>query len=187
MIRTIHHMSDVRSVLRQVRRVMAPGGTFIMEHANKQNLKAILRYALKKQEWNPHALEPVEFVELNFDFHPQYIKNALENSGFALKQRIPVSFFRIDPIKKTLPLGLLVSLDRVLQYSGLLVSPSVFTRSVATGETVDNTALTEPLGLMACPETGETLRREGDTLFSTRSGVRYNIRDGIYDFKATLD
>lgn len=187
MIRTIHHMSDVRSVLRQVRRVMAPGGTFILEHANKQNLKAILRYALKKQDWNPHALEPVEFVELNFDFHPQYIKNALEGSGFALKQRIPVSFFRVDTLKKSLPLGLLVTVDSVLQYSGLLVAPSVFTRSVATGQSADNTSIHEPLALMACPETGETLTQEGDTLFSTRSGLRYSIRDGIYDFKASLD
>lgn len=187
MIRTIHHMSDVRAVLRQVRRVLAPQATFIMEHANKQNLKAMARYALKKQTWNPYSHEPVEFVELNFDFHPQYIKDALENCGFDLKRRIPVSFFRMDAIKKTLPVELLVTSDSLLQYTGMLVAPSIFTRSTAIGATVDNTAITDPIALLACPETGESLAREGDSLVSTRSGIRYAIRDGIYDFKALMD
>jgi ubiquinone/menaquinone biosynthesis C-methylase UbiE len=83
MIRVIHHMADVSAALRAVRHVLISGGTFVLEHANKQNLKAILRYALRHQDWNPHDLNPVEFVELNFDFHPEYIRRELQAAGSA--------------------------------------------------------------------------------------------------------
>src|ERR671922_747047 len=44
MIRTLHHMADAPKALGQVKHVLAFGGIFILEFANKQNLKAILRY-----------------------------------------------------------------------------------------------------------------------------------------------
>lgn len=187
MIRTIHHMSSVDSVLNQVRHALAPGAVFILEHANKQNLKAILRYRLKKQDWNPHDLAPVEFVELNFDFHPEYIKQALMSSGFEIRKRVPVSFFRVGAVKNTVPVGALAALDGLLQLTGMLYAPSVFVKSIAKGETPDNTMRADLLSLFVCPQTGEPLRREGDTLVSEKSGVRYAVRDGIYDFKAPLD
>jgi SAM-dependent methyltransferase len=78
MIRTLHHMAQPRSVLQEVRRVLEPRGIFILEYANKQNLKAIARYALRRQSWSPFTLEPVEFVRLNFDFHPRAVRNWLQ-------------------------------------------------------------------------------------------------------------
>ena len=71
MIRTLHHMEDAPLDLRQVRRVLQPGATFILEYANKQNLKAILRYLLRRQAWSPFSPEPVEFARLNFHFLPK--------------------------------------------------------------------------------------------------------------------
>ena len=50
MIRTLHHMSDPPAALREVRRVLAPQSTFLLEYANKRNLKAILRYLLRRQD-----------------------------------------------------------------------------------------------------------------------------------------
>ena len=43
MIRVLHHIAEPILALTQIHRVMEPGGTFILEYANKQNLKAILR------------------------------------------------------------------------------------------------------------------------------------------------
>src|SRR5512134_2119301 len=40
MIRTLHHMADAPRALGQVRQVLQPGSTFVLEFANKQNLKA---------------------------------------------------------------------------------------------------------------------------------------------------
>ncbi|HEX7973497.1 MAG TPA: class I SAM-dependent methyltransferase, partial [Anaerolineales bacterium] len=40
MIRTLHHMADPHLALQQVRQVLQPGAVFILEYANKQNLKS---------------------------------------------------------------------------------------------------------------------------------------------------
>src|SRR5512146_765480 len=44
MIRTLHHMADAPKALGQVRNVLEAGGVFILEFANKLNLKALVRY-----------------------------------------------------------------------------------------------------------------------------------------------
>jgi hypothetical protein len=164
--------------------VLAPDSTFILEHANKHNLKAILRYALKRQMWNPDDLTPVEFVELNFDFHPDYIVHELEAAHFSVEKRIPVSFFRLGILKNNLPTALLVGMDSLMQRSGLLYAPSVFAQCKASREGDNNLDTTL---LFVCPETGAELEREGDTFVSSGNGSRWAIRDGIYDFKAPLD
>ena len=82
MIRVLHHMADAPKALGQIKNVLSSGGTFILEFANKLNLKAILRYLLGRQKWSPFTLEPVEFVELNFDFHPKAVQNWLKEVGF---------------------------------------------------------------------------------------------------------
>ena len=184
MIRVIHHMANVPAVLGQVRRVLTPNGVFILEHANKRNFKAMARYALKKQDWNPYDEEPVEFVELNFDFHPEYIRRALREAGFSTNTRVPVSYLRLGALKRRLSANALVNIDRVLQHSHLLFSPSIFTRNVAVGNTVDN--LKRDL-LFACPNCGGALVREDDVVRCTRDNRRWAVRDGIYDFKAPLD
>ncbi len=186
MIRVIHHMANAPAVLQQVRSCMVTGGTFILEHANKRNLKAMLRYALGRQKWSPYSHEPVEFVELNFDFHPQYIADCLTHAGFAISQRLPVSFFRLGLLKRTVPPSALATLDGLLQSTGLLYAPSVFAGCQAVGQSENNLTLAGE-EIFACPQTGGPLTREGDTLISTQTGARYAVRDGIYDFKAPID
>lgn len=185
MIRVIHHMADVELVLSQVRLVLSPDATFILEHANKRNLKAVLRYWLGKQTWNPFSQEQVEFVDLNFDFHPAHIRRTLENSQLAVTARVPVSYLRLGIFKRSLPTALLVALDRVLQTTGLLYSPSIFIQSRAQGDT-PNQLNTDIADIFACPESGHQLEREGDAMVCSGCGLRYAIRDGIYDFKEPI-
>ena len=184
MIRVIHHMSDVARVLTEIRRVMVPDGTFILEHANKQNVKAMLRYALGMQDWSPYTRDPVEFVELNFDFHPTHILDELQAAGFQPDLRVPVSFFRLSAIKSLIPGNVLAGVDGLLQHTGLLYTPSIFVKSTAQGQTFNNL---ETESLFVCPETGQELTRQGDMMVAANDGPRYHIRDGIYDFKAPLD
>ena len=54
---------------------------FILEYANKKNLKAILRWLLKKQDWSPFDKDPVEFSEMHFDFHPKTVKLLAARGG----------------------------------------------------------------------------------------------------------
>lgn len=181
MIRVIHHFENVPAVLQQIQRVLTANSTFILEHANKRNLKAILRYKLNKQDWNPYDLKPVEFVDMNFNFHPDYIELELLQSSFALQQQIPVSFFRLGTLKKTLPAGLLAGMDRLMQGTGWKMSPSIFTRSLSQHDNPNQVHLSGD-DLFQCPQSGTALRRDGDLLIS-ESGLRWQIRDGIYDFK----
>ena len=184
MIRVLHHMADVPAVLAQVHRVLAAGSPFILEHANKRHLKSIGRYLLRQQSWNPFDRQPVEFVELNFDFHPAYVRQELNRAGFELKQRLPVSFFRMGLLKRYLPADFIVNADNVLQQSGFLYSPSVFIKSIARGSTPDNL---DAENIFVSPESGGPLTRDGDTVVCDSTGKRWAIRDGIYDFKAPLD
>lgn len=184
MIRVIHHMSDVPRAFEQIRRSMVPNGVFILEYANKRNFKAIFRYVLKKQSWNPFELAPIEFIELNFDFHPDFIQQALRTAQFGPQQRIPVSYFRLQSLKSKVSPRLLVQLDSVLQHSGLLYSPSIFIKSVAEADGPDN--LSSSI-LFACPECGAPLSQREDVITCKVENLRWAIRDGIYDFKAPLD
>lgn len=184
MIRVIHHFENVPAVLQGIRRVMADNAMFILEHANKRNLKAMLRHSLGQQDWNPNTLEPVEFVELNFNFHPSYIETELIQANFEMQKRIPLSFFRLGALKKTLPANVLASMDNLMQKTGWLISPSIFTVNTATGQQADNVALGRN-DIFASPNTGGELRRDGNILIDD-VGSRWEIRDGIYDFKEPI-
>ena len=184
MIRVIHHFENVPEVLGGIRRVMVDNATFILEHANKRNMKALLRHATGRQEWNPNSLDPVEFVELNYNFHPQYIADELKQAEFQMTQRIPVSFFRVGALKQNVSANLLAQMDGFMQKTGWLISPSIFTVNSAVGQHANNLDLGDH-AIFASPNTGSELRREGNILIDDQ-GSRWEIRDGIYDFKDTI-
>jgi len=184
MIRTLHHMQDPQTVLKQAGRVLGAGSPFILEYANKQNLKAILRYWFGRQEWNPFSLEAIEFEKLNFDFHPRSIRQWLAGANLKLNRQVTVSHFRINLLKKWLPTGLLVALDSILQYTGnwWQLSPSVFTRSIVNPSSQDK----KPEGFFQCPACGSALADNDPSaaqLSCQSCGKTYPIVDGIYDFR----
>lgn len=180
MIRVLHHFADVPAALMQIRQALSPGALFILEFANKRNLKAILRYALRQQDWNPFKEEPIEFVKLNFDFHPRYIKDALANADFATQRMLAVSYFRLGVLKRVIPVGLLAGADALLQPSGLHYSPSIFTQNSTPGERPAKL----PQDVLKCPLCGGTAFAESDTQLDCQGcGATWAIENGIYDFR----
>ena len=181
MIRVLHHIAEPARALAQIRRVLQSGGTFILEFANKQNLKAILRYLLRRQKWSPFSPEPVEFVPLNFDFHPRGVRQWLQVAGFDLQRQLTVSHFRIGLIKRLLPTRLLVGMDALAQLTGdwWQLSPSVFTRSQAIGDT----SLASPGAFFRCPACGEANLQETPEALTCDCGAAWPIVDGVYDFR----
>jgi len=181
MIRTLHHMAEPSLALAEVRRVITPQSTFILEFANKRNLKAMLRYLLRRQSWSPYSLEPVEFAALNFDFHPKAIRRYLEENEFEIEKQLTVSHFRVGFLKQHLPVSLLTRMDSLLQWTGALVqvSPSVFTRSRATdrGEPAVRGAF------FKCPSCGTALAGQEQDLRCENCGEVWPYQDGIYDFR----
>ena len=182
MIRTLHHMADARRALDQVRAALQPRAVFILEFANKLNLKAILRYGLRRQSWSPFSPEPVEFAALNFDFHPATVRTWLQLSGFSVERQLTVSHLRIGWMKRHLPLKLLVWLDSLFSLTGDLwqLTPSVFVRSSAVGQT----PVAEPGAFFRCPacSTGP-LADTPPELHCEACGQTYPVENGIYDFR----
>lgn len=188
MIRTLHHMADAPAALDEIQRVLEPQGTFILEYANKQNLKAIVRYLFGLQTWNPFSTQPVEFVELNFDFHPRYIRKWLRKVGFEIDRQLTVSHFRLNFLKRILPTALLANLDAAAQLTGdwWQLSPSVFVRSTVVGGSTGETRTTMEQGedLFQCPNCSRLqLVNHGDHLFCPDCTKKWPVRDGIYDFR----
>jgi ubiquinone/menaquinone biosynthesis C-methylase UbiE len=184
MIRTLHHMKDAPAVLRQVRRVLQPAAIFILEYANKLNLKAILRYILRKQDWSPFTPEQVEFVALNFDFHPKTVRKWLKEENFNLERQLTVSHFRIGILKRLFPAGFLARLDSFAQLTGdwWQLAPSVFTISEAVGET----EIAAEDAFFQCPQCNTPLADMPKMLICSSCDAKYAIRNGIYDFREPL-
>ena len=186
MIRTLHHMADAPRALAQIRKVLQPGSIFILEFASKLNLTSILRYLLGRQAWSPFSQEPVEFVELNFDFHPKAVRNWLQELGFHIERTLTVSHFRLGLLKRLIPTGILVALDSLAQWTGSLwqLTPSVFVRAGLGGERSGVIPFGEVLQWFKCPGCGNApLENHDDYLQCSSCGSRWAFRDGIYDFR----
>jgi ubiquinone/menaquinone biosynthesis C-methylase UbiE len=182
MIRTLHHMANARLALQQIRQVLRSGGIFILEYANKHNLKAIARYAFRRQSWSPFTPEPVEFAVLNFDFHPKTVRSWLSETNFHIEQQLTVSHFRAGSLKRLLPARLLVQMDSLMQTTGnwWQLSPSVFVRTVATG----NSPTAAPGPFFRCLECNHfPLEEDPDGTTCPVCGHRWPIEDGIFDFR----
>ncbi|MDH5606295.1 MAG: class I SAM-dependent methyltransferase [Anaerolineae bacterium] len=186
MIRVLHHIEDVPRALAVIRDAVQTGGIFILEYANKRNLKAILRFWLGRQKWNPFTREQVEFVELNFNFHPKTVREDLKRASFKLERQLTLSHFRVGLLKRVVPTKILVWLDALFQLTGGLwqYSPSVFTRSQAVGDPVG----VEAGAFFRCPHCGDRLEEKpGQDFLDSSCGKRWAVQDGIYNFKEPVN
>lgn len=189
MIRVLHHMADAPRALGQIRRVLTSNATFILEFANKLNLKAILRYWLGRQSWNPFTLEPVEFVALNFDFHPTAVRQWLQKLGFTINQVRTVSHFRMGLLKRLFPSDLLATIDGWIQPTGAWwqLTPSVFVSATLPGPGGQASLPAQLLAWFRCPECAASLRQQPDHLVCSSCGKKWAFRDGIYDFREPME
>ena len=182
MIRTLHHMADPAAALAQVRRVLQPRSAFILEYANKRNIKAILRYLFKRQRWSPFSREAVEYLPLNFDFHPAAIRDWMTGADFTIQRTLTVSHLRVGLLKRIIPTKILTALDSLFQLTGnwWQLTPSVFLKAAAgsAGPVAATGAF------FACPGCGAPLADTPPPLITCPvCGQQYPVVDGIYDFR----
>jgi SAM-dependent methyltransferase len=184
MIRTLHHMAEPFLALAQVRSVLSSGAVFILEYANKHNLKAILRYWLKRQAWSPFSEEAVEFARLNFDFHPKAIRRWLTGNQFIIEKQLTVSHFRAGLIKKLIPPKMLAGLDGLFQPTGAFfqLTPSVFLRASASG----SSSQVAKNMFFKCLECGKELPESTGDLRCPGCRHVWKQKNGIYDFRLDL-
>ena len=186
MIRALHHMADASKALEQVKNVLQPGAFFILEFANKLNLKSMLRYLTGRQTWNPFSLEPVEFAKLNFNFHPKSVRKWLTELDFTIQQTLTVSHFRLGLLKRICSARRLAAFDGILQPTGNLfqLTPSVFIKARRTGQIREFTRTQDIQKLFRCPHCrGGGLYNKQDYLVCPTCNARWGMSNGIYDFR----
>ncbi len=190
MIRVIHHIVDVPRALQNIRAAMKPAGLFVFEFANKRNLKAIARYAARKQIWSPFDQKPIEFVELNFDFHPDWMKQQLRQVGFTIRQARSVSTFRVNALKRLFGAMRLAAIDGALQrpFAPLAISPSMFVLCAPAPELARPQESGPGHELFVCPTCRTLLPAQpGNNELRCANGHHWSTREGIYDFKTPLE
>ncbi len=184
MVRVMHHVADVPAALAGVAAILKPDATFVLEFANKRNLKAIVRYLARRQPWSPFDPEPVEFARLNFDFHPAWMEARLHEAGFSVKNTLSVSHFRWALLKRLVPARVLAAADGKLQNVGamLKLSPSVFhcLQSPATNR------VAAPGAFFRCPACkSDRVTELPNAVTCAQCGRAWPVREGIYEFKGT--
>lgn len=183
MVRVMHHLANVPSALQQLQRILLPGGTMILEYANKRHLKNILRSALGRSP-NPFDEQPYEFAPLHYDFHPRWIKRQLISAGFTSQRQLSVSLLRSGFLKHRVKAATLAKIDGWQQrlFAPLSIAPSMFLRAGTqkTGEA----SLPALDDLFCCPDCGSCSLNEMDqALHCAECGHDWPIINGIYVFK----
>ncbi len=148
----------------------------------------MLRWVLRKQEWSPFTREPVEFAELNFDFHPEAVFDWLKEAGFTVEAKRTVSHFRVGLLKRMVPYKWLAAVDGLLQPTGewFQFTPSVFVRARRVGRDIISPHK-DISDWFRCPECGTSplVIKEAEVK-CPGCGRRYEYRDGIYDFRQPI-
>lgn len=180
-VRVLHHAEDLPALMDEIARILAPAGIYVLEFANKRNLKAIARYLLGRQKWSPFDLTPVEYHPLHWDFHPRWMHALLRDRGFSVERRLSVSHFRAALLKRLVPASVLARADAALQWTGryFQLTPSVFLRARGAGSP------TPPPERLAfrCPTCGATPVPAEGGLRCDPCGVLYPLQDGVWMFK----
>ena len=184
-VRVLHHLADIPAALRGIATALEPNGTYVVEYANKRNLKAVARYAARRQNWSPYDPSPYEFARLNFDFHPGWMADQLTAAGFRIDAGRAVSHFRQPAFKRIIPPQTLAALDGSIQRvsAAWKLAPSVFLRTTRTATGPIQTGT--PFCCPTCQSVELTATRV--TLTCGRCRAVWAIDDGIYDFKNPLE
>jgi len=114
-VRVLHHFEDPRPLLAELGRVVRPGGTLVLEFANKRNLKSIARRILRRQAWSPFEPGSVAYRPYHFDHSPMSVRRALRAAGFRVERTRAASLFRVQLLCRALPAGVLARVEAPLQ------------------------------------------------------------------------
>ena len=189
MVRVMHHLADIPAALARLQALLHKDSTAVLEYASKRNLKAVLRWLTRRQPWSPFDPAPLEFVAMNFDFHPGWMGAKLKDAGLNVHQRYGASHFRLRTLKRSLPAQALARVDSWLFDIGgrYPLAPSVFVQALAPDAPgrPQTDAVAAHSELFRCPACGaHPLSALSPVELQCPSCARkYMQRESIWDFK----
>ena len=131
-IRACHHLQSLQPVVKELSRVLKPGGFLILEFANKIHIKSVIRAVFKKKlnyllSHLPESISTDKEVPF-FNYHPTHVKSLLLANDFKIIKGLSVSNFRNRLFKKIFPLKLLLWLENLAQevLASFSFGPSIF-------------------------------------------------------------
>jgi ubiquinone/menaquinone biosynthesis C-methylase UbiE len=134
MVRVLHHLPDPDNELREIARILPPGGHAIIEAANSAHAGRRVA-AFVRREHIP--AEPVDIRSADsrrrgtapyVNHHPRTITRQLSAAGLEVRQVLSVSNFRHPVAKALVPQRALLAAERAVQrpLAGVHFGPSVF-------------------------------------------------------------
>lgn len=126
MVRVFHHLGDPTKALREINRVLKPGGKFIFNYSNKRNFKRILQW-LAGRAPSPFRRDIEPYSQTLFGQHPAYVGEVLTQAGFKIRAEFGTGV--MDKFVNALPwLGRVLppSLGRARLMGRLRLAPSQF-------------------------------------------------------------
>jgi len=190
-VRIVHHLIDPQKFISETGRILKNRGFFILEFANKRNLKNIFKFLLGKLKQSPFSPEPYMIGENIQDSHPKIIFSYFKENDLKINKILSVSNLRAGYLKRKLSPGSLLRLENISQYlfSSFKLGPSIFIKAVKNknGSTQGNEKLSKKfIDLLLCPgckNLKSSLEISGNFLVCSSCGSKYQISDGIFDLR----
>lgn len=137
MVRVLHHINDQEGCFEDICKLLKKRGYFILEFANKRHFKAYLKeffhgnftYALDIFPKDIRSKKSKAQKTLPFlNFHPDKIRDMLEECGFEVLEERSVSNIRNSFLKSVIPLPALLYFEKYTQklLSFFHFGPSIF-------------------------------------------------------------
>ncbi len=140
MIRATHHFKDIDKVIKELYRILSPGGVAVIEVANKRTLPRIARYLTGQTKVSPFDRSVANLTEVAksgfYNYHPKYIEELFEKNGFKIDKVLSVSNFRSATLKKLFGTKNLVKMEKSAQelLAPIRFAPSIYYRLTKPGD-----------------------------------------------------
>jgi ubiquinone/menaquinone biosynthesis C-methylase UbiE len=196
MVRVLHHIEKPMEYFIEAYRVFNNKSVYIQEYANKMHIKAMIKGILhldfsvfSKDPYQQPTKENYEGARKGsyvpfFNYHPIWIKDTFEKTGFKILSVKGCSFFRINFLKRIFNTKLLLFFEKIAQstLSWSNTSPSIFVKSTVEKEHTDlvNMQLED---ILQCPKCHGKINIEKNSAVCRDCKKEYLKKENIWDFR----
>ena len=195
-VRVIHHLADPGKYFDEADRILKAGGLYLLEFANKRNLKNIVKFLLGRMKLSPFSTVPLQVGETIRNYHPKDIYSQLAGRKIDIEKIISVSNYRAGFLKRVFGSRLLLFLESIYQalIPYITLGPSVFIKGRhQQGKKEQDTDTTIPPGdsalphfmdILICPGCGSRKLVPGEEEINCKDcGRTYQHRRSIIDLR----
>ena len=132
MVRVTHHLKKMDKAMAELYRVLKPGGVAVIEVANKRTVPKMVRYATRQSKVNPFDKSVANYKEISkdgfYNYHPKYVEEIFNKTGFKTEKVLSVSNFRSRGLKKLFGTKNLVKMEDKAQkaLAPIRFAPSIY-------------------------------------------------------------